>query len=358
MKIKIFNCEICACALLDTNSLCANSSAEMEENMKIGILGAGRIAVILAETMNKMPEVECYGVASRNFEKAKAFAEAHKFQRAYGSYEEMLADQKIELIYIATPHSHHYPHMKMCLEAGKHVLCEKSFTVNEKQAEEIFRIAKEKNLLVTEAIWTRYMPSRKIINDLLDEKTIGEVVKLTANLNYPLCDKERILKPELAGGALLDVGIYPLNFTYMHFGDDVIDMQSWVQMTDQGIDGENVMILLYKDGKSAILNSGIHGKCDSQGVFYGTEGFMVVENINDPENIKIYDADRKLVREIPVPDQISGYEYEIIETINCIKEGKLECPSMPHKETLKMMHVMDELRTSWKMKYPEEIEKL
>ena len=187
--------------------------------MKIGILGAGRIAAILAETMNKMSEVECYGVASRDLEKAKAFMKDHGFHHAFGSYEDMLADKEVELVYIATPHSHHYQHIKMCLDAGKHVLCEKSFTVNEKQAAEVFRIAKEKNLLLTEAIWTRYMPSRKMIDDLLAENVVGNVKKMTANLNYPLLEKERIVKPELAGGALLDVGIYPLNFAYMHFGD-------------------------------------------------------------------------------------------------------------------------------------------
>lgn len=326
--------------------------------MKIGILGAGRIATILAETMNKMPEVECYGVASRDLEKAKAFAKEHGFQHAFGSYEGMLADEEVKLIYIATPHSHHYGHIKMCLDAGKHVLCEKSFTVNEKQAAEIFRIAQEKNLLVTEAIWTRYMPSRKIINDLLDQKIVGDVKKMTANLNYPLLDKERIVKPELAGGALLDVGIYPLNFAYMHFGDHVKKITSAAQMTDAGVDGENAMILQYEDGRMAVLNSGIHGKSDSEGVFYGSTGCMVVENINNPESVKIYDTDRNLIREIKVPEQISGYEYEITETISCIKKGKLECPSMPHEETLKMMRVMDGLRADWGMKYPEEIEKL
>lgn len=326
--------------------------------MKIGILGAGRIAATLAETMNKMSEVECYGVASRDLEKAKAFTKEHGFQHAFGSYEGMLTDEEVELIYIATPHSHHYQHIKMCLDAGKHVLCEKSFTVNEKQAAEVIRIAEEKNLLLTEAIWTRYMPSRKMIDDLLAEKVIGDVAKMTANLNYPLCDKERIVKPELAGGALLDVGIYPLNFAYMHFGDKVKEMHSAVQMTSAGVDGENGMILLYEDGKMAILNSGIHGKSDSQGIFYGSMGYMIVENINNPEVIKIYDKERNLIRDLKVPEQISGYEYEIKETISCIKEGKLECPSMPHKETLKMMHVMDELRAYWGMKYPEEIERL
>lgn len=326
--------------------------------MKIGILGAGRIAATLAETMNKMPEVECYGVASRDLEKAKTFAKNHGFQHAFGSYEGMLADEEVKLIYIATPHSHHYQHIKMCLDAGKHVLCEKSFTVNEKQAAEVFRIAEEKKLLLTEAIWTRYMPSRKMIDDLLAEKVVGNVMKMTANLSYPLCDKERIVKPKLAGGALLDVGIYPLNFAYMHFGDNVKKIQSAAQMTSAGVDGENGMILLYEDGRMAVLNSGIHGKSDSQGVFYGSAGCMVVENINNPEIIKIYDKYSKLLREIKVPEQISGYEYEIAETISCIEKGKLECPSMPHIETLKMMRVMDELRDSWGMKYPKEIERL
>lgn len=289
--------------------------------MKIGILGAGRIAATLAETMNKMPEVECYGVASRNLEKAEVFAKDHGFQYAFGSYEDMLADQNVELIYIATPHSHHYQHIKMCLDAGKHVLCEKSFTVNERQAAEVFRMAKEKNLLLTEAIWTRYMPSRKIIDDFLAEKVVGDVKKMTANLNYPLLDKERIVKPELAGGALLDVGIYPLNFAYMHFGDAVKEMHSAAQMTDAGVDGENGMLLLYEDGRMAVLNSGIHGKSDSQGVFYGSKGCMIVENINNPEAIKIYDTEKNLVREVKVPEQISGYEYEIIETISCIKSS-------------------------------------
>lgn len=326
--------------------------------MKIGILGAGGIASTLAETMNKMPEVECYGVASRNLVKAQEFIREHGFEKAFGSYEEMLADPEVELIYVATPHSHHYRHMKMCLEAGKHVLCEKAFTVNAGQAEKIFAMAKEKNLLVTEAIWTRYMPSRKMINDLLDEKIIGEVRKLTANLNYHICKVERIVRPELAGGALLDVGIYPLNFACMSFGDHITGIQSAVQMTETGVDGENVMTLFYEDGRVAVLTSGIHGLSDRQGIFYGSKGYIIVENINNPISIKVYDENRELIRNLPVPKQISGYEYEILETIDCIKNHRLECPSMPHEDTIKMMRIMDELRKEWGMKYPEEIESL
>lgn len=324
--------------------------------MKIGILGAGGIASTLAETMNKMPEVECYGVASRDLEKAKIFAKKHGFSHAFGSYEEMLANKEIELIYIATPHSHHYRHIRMCLDAGKHVLCEKSFTVNAAQAEEVFQIAEKKKLLVTEAIWTRYMPSRKMIDNILAEGVIGDVTKLTANLCYPIAHKERIIKPELAGGALLDVGIYPLNFAYMHFGDGVSKIQSAAQLTEAGVDGENGMLLLYRDGRMAVLNSGIYSKSDREGVFYGSNGYMVVENINNPEMIRVYDKEHNLLREEKVPEQISGYEYEITETIACIREEKLECPSMPHTETLKMMRVMDELRAEWGVCYPQSIE--
>lgn len=326
--------------------------------MKIGILGAGGIASTLAETMNKMPEVECYGVASRDLDKSQKFIKEHGFQKAFGSYEEMLKDPEVELVYIATPHSHHYRHMKMCLEAGKHVLCEKAFTVNARQAEEIFRLAKEKNLLVTEAIWTRYMPVRKMIKDLLDEKIIGDVRKLTANLNYNICKNERIIRPELAGGALLDVGVYPLNFAYMNFGDCVADIKSAVQLTETGVDGENVMTLFYEDGRVAVLTSGIYGLSDRQGIFYGSKGYIVVDNVNNPNGIKVYNENRELIRDIPVPEKISGYEYEILETIDCIKNNKLECPSMPHEDTLKIMRVMDGLRKEWGVKYPDEIESL
>ena len=147
-------------------------------DMKIAILGAGRIAVHMAETLAGMDDVEAYAVGARELERAEAFAEKYGFTKAYGSYEEMLADKEIDLVYIATPHSHHYKHAKMCLEAGKNVLCEKSFTVNASQARALFKLAEEKNLLITEAIWTRYMPSRKIIQDIVESGVIGQCEKV------------------------------------------------------------------------------------------------------------------------------------------------------------------------------------
>ena len=186
--------------------------------MKVGILGAGRIAATMAKTLNGMKEAEAYAVASRSPEKAEEFARKNHVEKAYGSYEEMLADEEVELVYIATPHSHHLEHGKLCISYGKPVLCEKSFTANAAQARELLDYAAEKKVFITEAIWTRYMPSRKMIDDIIASGELGEIKMISANLGYELTDKERMLRPDLAGGALLDVGVYTLNFASMVLG--------------------------------------------------------------------------------------------------------------------------------------------
>ena len=142
--------------------------------MKIGFLGAGRIAHTLASTMARMEDVTLYAVAARDLDRAQAFAAEYGFRKAYGSYEEMLSDPQVELVYIATPHSHHAAHMKLCIAHGKHILCEKAFTLNAAEAKEIALLAKEKGVYVAEAIWTRYMPSRQLINQVLDSGIIVE----------------------------------------------------------------------------------------------------------------------------------------------------------------------------------------
>ena len=322
--------------------------------MKFGIIGAGGIADWMARTIVPMAEAECYAIASRDIEKAKAFAEKFQIPKAYGSYEELVNDPEVEAVYIATPHSHHYEHAKLCIEHGKHVLCEKAFTMNAKQAEEICALAKEKGVLITEAIWTRYMPARKIIQDLLEEGVIGEVRTLTANLSYRICEVERVIRPELAGGALLDIGIYPLNFALMHFGNDFSKITSTVLMTETGVDGQECITLTWPDGKFAVLTASIYGESDRQGIFYGSKGYMIVDNVNDPLNVDIYDSKHQLVRHIPMPEQNTGYEYEVQEMMDCIKKGELECPSMPHYETLFVMNIMDGLRKEWGIVYPQE----
>lgn len=320
--------------------------------MKFAILAAGSIAHKMAEAVSGIEEVEKYAVACRELDRARAFADKWSFEKAYGSYEEMLNDPQVELVYVASPHSHHYEHAKLCLEHGKHVLVEKAFTVNAKQAEELIHIAEKKGLLLTEAIWTRYMPSRKMIDELVASGVIGKVTSLTANLGYVLPHIERMQKPELAGGALLDLGVYPINFALMTFHGQVERVTSTAVMSPLGIDWINCMTLTFDDGKLAVLHSNMLAQTDRQGVINGDKGYIEVQNINNCEEIRVFDLERKMTAKYTVPEQINGYEYEVLSCIKAIKEGKTECPEMPHSETLRVMKLMDGIRSEWGMTYP------
>ena len=322
--------------------------------MKIGILGVGLIGDLTAPTMAAQPEVECYAVASRTLSKAEAFAKKYGFQKAYGSYEELLADPQVELVYVATPHSHHCEWMMKALEAGKPVFCEKAFTVNAGQARQAYALAKEKGLFMAEAIWTRYMPSRKMINDVIASGIIGKPNTLTANLSYIIAQNYRIVAPELAGGALLDVGIYGVNFALMHFGTDIERVETSVQWTDTGVDGNETITIFYKDGRMAVLTHGIYARSDRKGIIYGDKGYIVVENINNPQSISVFDTEDKLLAHYDVPEQISGYEYEFAEVDRCLREGLTEAPSMPMADTISVMEFYDSIRAKWGLVYPME----
>ena len=322
--------------------------------MKLAILGPGRIADTVAPALVALTEVECYAVASRNLDRAKAFAEKYGFEKAYGSYEEMLSDPQVRLVYITTPHSHHYEQILMCLEYGKNVICEKAFTVNANMAKKVFTVAREKGLYVAEAIWTRYMPSRKMIQDIIDSGIIGNLNMLTGNLSYKIDWKERLVNPSLAGGALLDVGIYGLNFALMHFGNEIERVESSVQLTPSGVDGMESITLFFKNGRMAVLNHSMYARSDRKGIFHGDKGYVVVENINNPNAINVYNDKDALLAHYDVPEQINGYEYEFMEAVRCIEAGKTESESMPAAETIRVMELMDTLRGQWGVVYPME----
>ena len=317
----------------------------------IGILGAGIIAGVMAETVAKMENAQILAIGSRSDEKARQFAEKYDIPTYYGSYEELAADDRLDLIYIATPHSRHYDDCMLCIENGRNILCEKAFTANKKQAEELFKAAKEKNVFITEAIWTRYIPMRKTLDDIIESGTIGDIMSLTANLGYPLSHMERLIKPELAGGALLDLGVYALNFAVMAFGEDIADIKSNCTKNEYGVDMHNSIILTYADGKSAVLHSNCYCPLDRKGIIYGTKGRIEFHNINNCEGIDIilHDGTQK---HYPTPPQISGYEYEVISSLKAISEGKMECSEMTHRETLFIMELMDRLRNDWGIVYP------
>ena len=325
--------------------------------MKVGYLGAGNISSQMAATIARMDEATNYAVAARDLDRAQAFAERWGFAKAYGSYEELLADPDVDLIYVALPHSHHHEWTIAALEAGHHVLCEKAFAVNTAQAEEMIACARKHGLLLAEAIWTRYMPSRKIIDDIVASGTIGQVLTVDANLGYKVDMNERMVAPELAGGALLDLTVYPLNFASMVLGNEIERIEAHMVPIDTGIDGQDSVMLAYGDGRMATMFTTMHTMTDRRGLICGTDGFICVQNINNPEKISVYDADGltcALREEIAVPEQISGYEYEVLACKRAIEAGSVECPEMPHAETLEIMRQLDEIRRQFGIVYPFE----
>ena len=331
-------------------------SKEEDMHMNLGILGAGRIAVAMAITIGKLNEsgnhtLQLYAVGSRDLDRAQAFADRYGVQRAFGSYEEMLADPALDLVYIATPHSHHYRQIKLCADYGKHVLCEKAFTVNARQAQAALDYARARGVLVTEAIWTRYQPMRQKIADALASGIIGTPKMLAANLCYATTHKERLVQPELAGGALLDVGVYCLNFAEMVFGR-ADGVQGSCTKNEAGVDLTDSITLTWQDGRMAVLNAACNCASDRQGVVYGTRGYLVVENINNPQGYQVFDGQHQLVEQVRCPAQLTGYEYEVLEAADAISRGLVECPSMPHSETVHMMEVMDHLRAQMGIVFP------
>ena len=325
--------------------------------MRFSILGCGGIAHTMAQTITKMNDVEPYAIASRDKAKAEDFAGRYGFTKSFGSYEEMLCDDKVELVYIALPHSHHHEWTLKTLNSGKHVLCEKAFAVNERQAREMIELSEKNHLLLAEAIWTRYMPSRKMLTEIIERGTIGRPRTVSANLGYRIDMNERLIKPELAGGALLDLSVYTLNFASMVWGDDIRSIHASCVMTNTGVDGQDNIMLEYQDDRMASLFTTIYTLTDRMGHIAGTDGFIEVENINNPQEIRIYSPERenpKLLERITVPEQITGYEYEVLSCMKAIEENRIECPEMPHSQTIQIMCQMDRIREQFGIKYPFE----
>lgn len=319
---------------------------------KVGIIGAGWIAEKMAAALAPLDDYCVYAIASRSIDKARSFAERWDVEKAYGSYEDMVTDKDVDLVYIATPHSHHFPHAMLAVNAGKPVLVEKAFTANAAQAEELIAAARAKGLFITEAIWTRYMPLSHKIREIMESGMIGKPRLLTATLSYMMEFKERILRPDLCGGALLDLGVYALNFARMYFGTDIVKTVSNCHVGPTGVDLQECISLSFADGKMANLQAGTLCLNDRQGIINGTEGYIRVDNINCPEVVEVYRNYELVERHVKPDDMVNGYEYQVVECRRCIEEGLVESPMMPHDETISIMKQMDQLRKEWGVVYP------
>ena len=326
----------------------------MKQNgiMRVGIVGAGWIAEKAAITLNGLQECECYAIASRSLEKAEAFARHWHFTKAYGSYAELIADADVDLVYVATPHSHHYDVTKEALLAGKPCLVEKAFMANLRQSKEIVSLAHERQVFLAEAIWTRYQPVVGIVRQLIGSGRIGTPRLVTATLGYSMGEKPRIMRPDLCGGALLDLGVYALNFVRMFFPAPIVSMESQCVKSATGMDLTNAISLVLEDGLLCNLQSSAACVGDNIGVIAGTDGNLIIDNINNPQKITVNTHDRVFVEDIHVPTQITGYEYQFLACRQALLNGLLEPIEMPHAETLYIMELMDALRQKWGVRYP------
>ena len=325
---------------------------KQDKIMRVGIIGAGWIAEKAAITLNGLTDCQAYAIASRSLEKAEAFASKWNIPKAYGSYTELLNDPDVDLVYVATPHSHHYDVTREALLVDKPCLVEKAFMANLRQAKDIVELAHERGVFLAEAIWTRYQPAVGIVRKLLTDGRIGLPRLVTATLGYSMGNKERIFQPDLCGGSLLDLGVYVLNFVRMFCKADIVTLDGYCVKSDTGMDLTNTITMILSDGIVANVQSSAQCVGDNIGVIAGTKGNIIIDNVNNPQRITVNGPNRVFVEDIHVPQQITGYEYQFLACRQALIDGLLEPREMPHAEMLYIMQLMDGLRQKWDVRYP------
>ena len=325
------------------------------KKVKITILGTGNIAHILANTMSKEPLAELRGVAGITIEDAQKFAKEFGIPNAFSSYEEAIADEETDLIYIALPHTFHYPMSKAALLAGKHVLCEKPISINAKLAEELFDLAKKKNLFISEAMWTRFLPSVNIVKNLLEEKVIGEPNFLLISMGCDVRFVKRMIDPNLAGGMLLDCGIYAVASMLLLFGEQIKSISTSGILSEEGVDLRSTTAVVFEDGKLASINLAMDSLYDDKFMISGDKGRIEIDVPFNWQNIRVILENGDVVQKIDIPKQTcGGYEYEIKGVCEAIVSGKTYCEETAPEKILFQMRFMDNLREQWGLVYPDE----
>jgi predicted dehydrogenase len=326
------------------------------EHLRWGILGTGWIAD-LQTTDLKVLGSPVTAVGSRTQERADTFAAEHGIPTAHGSYEALVTDPDVDVIYVATPHPMHAADAILALNAGKHVLVEKSFTVNADEARQIVDLAHEKNLVVLEAMWTRWLPHMVRIREIIAAGTLGDVRTVIADhtQKLPTDPTHRIQNPELGGGALLDLGIYPISFAWDVFGKpaNVIAHSSPTPVTK--VDRQTVVILGYDDGQQAVLDFALDTQGPNQAVILGTEARIEIEGVwYTPTTFRVIAPDGTVLEEYVSQVEGRGMQYQAAELESLVAAGKLDSEILPPAETVAIMETLDEVRRQIGLTYPSE----
>jgi predicted dehydrogenase len=359
----------------------------LREKIAWGILGTGLISHHFAEALRYIPDAQLFAVGSRNLTRAKIFAEQYCALRAYGSYEELVNDKDVNIVYVATPAQLHKDHCLLCLGAGKAVLCEKPFTCNAIEAEEVIAYAREKQLFCMEAMWMRFLPIMGKLLDLLTQDVIGDVRMVRADLGFVSFQKEHQIKPapEISQGALLDLGVYPISLVFSLLGTPT-QVNSQASVNSAGVDGQIAAIMSYENGKLAIVSASKEAALPGEALIVGTRGQIRIHaplyrphklsiSLSPPQGQPSHTKQSCLMRIkrnpmimgmyfrfegiwelllsrrpqiIVEPFQGNGYNYEIVEVHRCLREGRCESKVMGLDETLNIMKTMDVIRYHWR----------
>jgi predicted dehydrogenase len=326
----------------------------MGKNIRWGILGTGRMAGDFATGLQRVDDAELVAVGSRTHESAQTFATKFNIPNIHASYENLARDDKVDVIYIATPHNSHKDNTILCLENNKAVLCEKPFTINAKEAELVIGLARSKNLFLMEAMWTRYIPAIIKLRELLDQKVIGDVqIMLAGGAFIPEFDPEFYLfNHALGGGVLLDAGVYLVSMASMVIGLPV-KVMAMGQLGNTGVDEHDAILLEHADGALANLYVSLRGKSSPDLTLIGDKGKIYAHApIFCPDKLTIsIDGNDEIIE---LPFEANGYQFEAMEVGRCLREGKLESAVMPLDETLQIMQTMDKIRAQIGLKYSTE----
>ncbi|WP_033327750.1 Gfo/Idh/MocA family protein [Streptomyces yerevanensis] len=326
------------------------------ERVRWGVLATGGIAAAFTADLVDLPDAEVVAVASRTEESAKAFADRFGIPRAYGDWGALAQDEDVDVVYVATPHSAHRAAAGLCLEAGRNVLCEKAFTLNSREAEELVALAKERGSFLMEAMWMYCNPLIRRLKELIDDGAIGEVSTVQADfgLSGPFPPTHRLRDPAQGGGALLDLGVYPVSFAQLLLGEPS-EVMARAVLSDESVDLQTGMLLSWESGALASLHcslvggtstsasvTGSEGRIDIPYGFFHADRFVLHRDGRDPEEFTAADATR------------AGLKHEAVEVMRCLRAGETESPLVPLDGTLAVMRTLDAVRDRIGVTYPGE----
>jgi predicted dehydrogenase len=321
---------------------------------KWGIIGPGSISKRFVGGLATLPNALLYAVGSRDIGRARAYAAEYGFEKAYGSYAELIGDPGVEAVYVATPHPQHEEAVIACLDGGKAVICEKPFAANALQAGRMIECARRNGVFLMEGMWTRYLPAIRKVRELVAEGAIGRVLHVCADFGFRagVNPEGRLFAPAAAGGSLMDIGVYNVSFYSMIFGKQPDRIQSQMSIGSTGVDESASAIFHYEGGQSASVFSAIRVTTAQDASIFGEDGYIKLPAYWHGDTIHL--NNKEGAREIRLPFESTGFQYEAAELMSCLGGGLLESQAMPHCETLSVMRTLDKIRFDNNLRYPFE----